>query len=72
MIKIFTTPSEMDASIIRGYLENGGIKASVAPGNNSLSIQGRSKGPNVPYDVFVPEDKVEEASKLLKENGWMN
>ncbi len=68
-IKIFTAQNEFEAMLLKGYLENNGIKASVAPGVSSLTFKQGSRGPNVGYDIFVNEDKAEKAIKLLKENG---
>jgi len=70
-IKLFTASSEIGASIIKGALENSGIEANIGPGINSLSLQSRNRGPNVPYDIFVEEDKLETALGILKESGWL-
>lgn len=67
-IKVYSAPSEVDASIIKGYLENVGILASIAPGSNNFSLSLHvSKGPNVAHEIFVEEDKVEAAKKVLAE-----
>jgi hypothetical protein len=71
-IKLFTAPSEIDATIIKGALENIDIKASIGPGEGSLSPSGRSHGPNVPYDIFVDDAKINEARNVLKEGGWLS
>ncbi len=71
-IKLFTAPTEIDATIIKGVLENIDIKASIGPGMGSLSPSGRSHGPNVPYDIFVDDTKINEARAVLKESGWLS
>ncbi len=66
-IHIHSAPSEMDASIIKGYLENAGILASISSGANSLSINSPVlRGPNASYGIFVEEEKVDEAKNILK------
>lgn len=58
----------MDTSIVKGYLENAGIPASMAPDNNNFSLSLHvSKGSNVSHSIFVEEDKVKEAKKVLAE-----
>ena len=71
-IKLFTAPTEIDATIIKGVLENIDIKASIGPGMGSLSPSGRSHGPNVPYDIFVDDTKINEARAALKEGSWLS
>ncbi len=71
-IKLFTAPTEIDATIIKGVLENIDIKASIGPGEGSLSLSGRSHGPNVPYDIFVEDTKINDARAVLKESGWLS
>jgi hypothetical protein len=53
-------------------LENVDIKASIGPGEGSLSPSGRSHGPNVPYDIFIDDTKINEARAVLKESGWLS
>ena len=71
MVQIVTTSSEINASIIKGFLESAGIKITYGPSGNisMLAAGGGSMGPNQPQNVFVPKEKVEEALKLLKEQG---
>lgn len=71
MIKICIAPSEVDANIIKGLLESEGIDASAAPGEGSLTIQAWGKGPNVNYNIFVPELDLEKASNILREHGFI-
>jgi hypothetical protein len=67
-IQISSAPSEIDASIIKGQLEAAGISATIVPDNNNFSLSLHvSRGPNVTYVIFVEEEKVEEAKKLLAE-----
>jgi hypothetical protein len=64
--QIYSASSEMEASIIRGYLENAGISATIAPGDNNFSLGlNVPKGPNVTHGIFVEENKIEEAKNLL-------
>lgn len=64
--KIHSVSSELDAAVVKGYLESVGIQASIAPSPRNPS--GRYyPGPNVPYDIFVDEEKEEEAKHFLKE-----
>jgi hypothetical protein len=67
-IQISSAPSEIGASIIKGYLEGAGIPATIAPDNNNFSLSLHvSKGPNVTYAIFVEEEKAEEAQKICAE-----
>jgi len=67
-IKIHTASNEIEASIIKCYLESKGIEASVAPGIHSLGNSPRVlRGPNVAYDVFVAEEIAEDAKALISE-----
>ncbi len=67
-IQISSAPSEIEASIIKGYLEAAGIPATIAPDNNNFSLGANGyNGPNVTYVIFVDEEKAEEAKKLLME-----
>ncbi len=71
MVQIVTAAGEVNASIIKGLLESVGIEASYGPsGNISLMApRGGSMGPNQPQNVFVEEEKAEEAMALLREQG---
>lgn len=62
MVQIVTTPNEINASLIKGFLENIGIRTTYA--NNF----GRS-GQVAECTVYVPKEKLEEALRLLKEQG---
>ena len=62
MKQIVTTPNEMNASLIKGFLENLGIKASYAPNAGK-------HGQVAACTVYCDEEKWEEALKLLKEQG---
>lgn len=70
-VKLFTAQSEIDALIIKGSLENAGIRASIGPGERSLSLQAYSRGPNVSSDIFVEEDDLKRALEILTENKWL-
>ncbi len=67
MAQIVTAAGEVNASIIKGFLEGNGIKASFGP-QGSIGNTG-SRGPNQPQHVYVSEDTAERALKLLKEQG---
>jgi hypothetical protein len=60
MVQIVTSKGEVNASIIKGFLENAGIKASCARA-------GGSHGGGVSWIVYVEQEKSEEALKFLKE-----
>ncbi len=65
--KVFTASTEIEASIIKGALENVGITSWISPGVGSLSLTARSRGPNAPHDVFVEEKDNDKAVEVLKE-----
>jgi hypothetical protein len=65
MIQIVTASGEANASIIKGFLDGNGIKATFGP--QGFIANSGSRGSNQPQNVFVEEDKAEEAMKLLKE-----
>ncbi len=63
MVQIVTAKDVANASIIKGFLESAGIAATYGP--NFSGYVG-----HVPSCiVFAPEEKAEEALKLLKEQG---
>ena len=67
-VKIYTAENEMDASITKGYLESFDVETFTAPGENSLGGNPKvNRGPNVGFDIFVEDDKSEEAIKILAE-----
>ena len=67
MIQIVTAAGEINASIIKGFLESNGIETKFGMGNTTHS---RGVGsPAMEQSVFVEEDKAEEALKLLKDQG---
>lgn len=65
MIQIVTATNEVNASIIKGVLESNGIKASYAPNTGRNGHVARCT-------VYCQEDKVEEALKLLREEGLID
>jgi len=67
MKQIVTANGEVNASVIKGFLENNGIQATLSIGNNVRSNALSSA--TMSYLVFAPEEKAEEALKLLKEQG---
>lgn len=68
MQRIVTAKGEVNASIIKDVLESAGIKTKFGPSDTPFSYYG-TLGPNQSQDVLVPKDKMEEALKLLKEEG---
>lgn len=65
MKQIITTPNEVNAALIKGFLEGYGIKASYA---HNTGRNGRVAS----CVVYVPEEKAEEALILLKEQGLIS
>jgi len=66
-VKISSEKGEMNASITKGLLEASGIKASIAPGNDSLGLNPKvSRGPNATYSIFVEEENVNTAKEILE------
>lgn len=66
MVQIVTASGEINASIIKSFLESNGIKSSYGP--ESMPNIG-SAGPNVPQTIYVDDDKSEQALRLLKKQG---
>ena len=66
MVQIVTASGEVNASIIKEFLESVGIEAKYGPQGSGNKGSG---GPNMPQTVYVPEEKAEEALKILKEEG---
>lgn len=69
-IKVFTSKNEMEASMVKDMLLFHNILATTAPGTDSLNnaLQGASRGPNFPHDVFVDESDVVKATQIIKDN----
>jgi hypothetical protein len=66
-IKISSEKDEMSATIIKGLLKANNIKAYIAAGNDSLNLNPQvSKGPNVTFSIFVEEEDVNNAKKILE------
>jgi len=65
---VHTTPDKITAEMVKGYLEKYGIKALIKanPGPEGAFL-GKFAGhaPFNPWLVYVKEDKVKEAKKLL-------
>jgi hypothetical protein len=66
-IKIYTAPTEIEASIIKGVFDSVDIPASIFPAKENMTTVQLITGPNAPHDVFVEEDKIKEATSILKE-----
>lgn len=50
--------SEMELAAVQPLLEAGGIE---------VIVQGATPLPNLPYELLVPEDQVEQAQTILRE-----
>lgn len=50
--------SELELASVRPLLEAGGIQ---------VIVQGATPLPNLPYELLVPEDQVEQAQTILRE-----
>lgn len=66
-IKIYTGSSEIEALLIKNYLESNDIVASIAPWIKSLGNNPYMRGPNIAHDVFVEEEFAESAKKIIAE-----
>ena len=64
-VKVHWVPSEMEASIIKGKLENAGIETVINRMNINDPVHSYLLSSNVPHGIFVKEDKVEEVKKIL-------
>ena len=62
MVQIVTTPNEVNASLIKGFLRSNGIQASYAPNAGK-------NGQVASCTVYCTDDKAEAALRLLKEQG---
>ena len=62
VVQAVTTVDEVNAAIIKGFLESNGIKASYSP---RMNRNGRARS----CDVYMFEDKLAEATELLKKQG---
>lgn len=63
--KVYQAKDEVDASLLVGYLESNGIKAVI---QSTDDIAHRISGTRVmPRDIYVPEEKLEEAIQLIQE-----
>jgi len=66
-IKIYIADNEMDASLVKGFLESGGIKVNIVPQSGSSVIQGplNFSNANIPYAIFVLEEHKNSAERIL-------
>lgn len=69
LVQIAEEKNEIEASIIKGYLESVGIEASIGTTNNNEILHAYNAITNVPFGVYVEEDRVEEAKRILVERG---
>lgn len=67
-VQIVTAAGEVNATIIKGFLEGNGIKSSFGP-EGRISYGMGSRGPNQSQNIFVDEADAETALRLLKEQG---
>jgi hypothetical protein len=66
LIPIHTSPNEIQARLIKGYLENNGIKSIIRP--DSLTFRGRFSGTTLhdaEWMIYVRKDQAEKAKKIL-------
>ncbi len=67
-IQIYVASGEMEANLVKGFLESMEIKSRIAPSNSYLVQSATALAtPNRPYGVYVEEEKAEEAKKILAE-----
>ena len=64
-IQVYLAKDEMEASIIKGLFESNGIRVSVSSSNSNSPNVYLSNMHNVPYGVYVEEDKLEKAKEIL-------
>lgn len=64
-IKIFTAPTEIDASIVKGVLQNESVPSSVVPGERITNFTTGVR-PNAPHDVLVEDKDREKALEVLR------
>lgn len=70
MKQIANAADEMNASIIKGFLETHGIHSTFGP--MSSGTNSGTSGPNRRQHVYVEEKDAEQALKLLKEQGLID
>lgn len=63
---ICTVNNQMEAEILRGYLESQGIKVLMR-GEAAGQVYGLSSGPLAEVDILVAKDQYQEAEKALEE-----
>lgn len=75
LINIYTAENEIQANIVKGYLENNSIKAFIQPDRRYFrqmdfrgfqGIYGGSALTSLPWLVYVNQDKEQEAKNLLE------
>ena len=67
-VQIHIARNEMDASIIKGHLESVDIKSIISPINNNSPLNSPwFPTQDIPYEVYVEEEKVEEAKRFLEQ-----
>lgn len=73
MDRICSAQGEVNAVIIKDFLESQGIKSSYAPDDSPFFLaSGASKGPTQVHSIYVERDKMEQAFSLLKKEGLLN
>jgi hypothetical protein len=66
--KICSAQNRMQAEILSDQLNEAGIKATFAAGNDSFNIATmNTRAPYTSYDIFVERDELERAKKILSE-----
>jgi hypothetical protein len=67
-VQVYVAKGEIEASVIKGLFESVGIKSKISLIENNLpSRYGGTNTINGPHGVYVEEEKVEEAKKVLSE-----
>ena len=73
-VQVYRARGEMEATIVKGFFENVGIKAGISslnsPMSSTFSVASSPyliNTPDTPYGVYVDEKDAEEAKKVLTE-----
>jgi hypothetical protein len=67
LIKVYTAHGEMEAQVIKGLLETGGIR-SLMQGNAAMSMQPFVMDGMGEIKIMVMETQAEEARKIIEAN----
>lgn len=64
MIKVYTAPSQIDAEVIKSFLESHGVATFIQGENLAGHLSPFAAGSG--FDVYVTESQAEDALNLLK------